>query len=141
MISDDLRRVLQEGPQGEADYELACWLIERGYARGVCGKRLKGRENYGKLPPPVWLGMTPAGRLWLEESARTELDEAKVVADQERNQEAKHLTQEALESIAEAITGLPKPQSSPVKIAIGVLIGFLVVAAVYLFRTHLGITL
>lgn len=136
-----MRRVLQDGPQGEADYEIAAWLIDQGLADGRRGPPSKGRDSYGKITQLVWLGMTPAGQLWLEESARAELEKAEVVAEQQSNQRSERLNQQALESIAEAITGLPKPQSNPVKIAIGVLIGFLVGAVAYLFRTHLGITL
>lgn len=138
----ECRRILENGPASPDDYEIARYLIDQGLADGRYGPPSKGRDSYGKITQLVWVGIKPAGRLWLEQqSARAELDEASKFKNLKANHDANHLTQEALNPIAEAIAGLPKPQSNPVKIALGVFIGFLVMAVAYLFRTHLGIPL
>lgn len=141
MVADDLLRVLQKGPQGEADYEIAGWLIDQGLAAGRRGPPSKGRDSYGKITQLVWVGMTPAGRLWLEESARADLDEAKIIGEKQANAATEELHQKTLESIAEAITRLPKPQPNLVKLAWVVFASAVFAMAAYLFKTHLGIPL
>lgn len=134
-------RVLENGPQGEADYEIAGWLIDQGLADGRRGAPSKGRDSYGKSTRLVWLGPTPAGRLWLEESARAELEDAKKLQKIEADRCAEHLHQKSLDSIAEAITGLPKPQPNLVKLAWALCAVVLGAMVLLLFRTHLGIAL
>jgi hypothetical protein len=140
-FSNQCRRVLIDGPAGPVDYEIARHLIEQGLADGRLGPTSKGRDTYGKTTQLVWLGITPAGRLWLEDSARAKLDDAGKHKEFKANHGAEQLQQKALESIAEAITGLPKPQSNLVKIAWA--LGAIVLGAMVLllFKTHLGISL
>jgi len=141
MIADDLRRVLQEGPQGEADYEIAGWLIDQGLADGRRGAPSKGRDSYGKITRLVWLGPTPAGRLWLEESARAELEKAEMpenqVADGLRRSGKKNETGKA----EWRDRGERPGQPWLIVLAGAVAAGVLVLMIALLFRTHLSIPL
>ena len=136
------RRVLENGPVSPDDHEAARYLIEQGLADGRCGPPSKGRDNYGKITQVAWFGITPAGRLWLEQlSAGAELDEAEKLKYREANHDAEQLKQKSLEPIAEAIARLPKPPSNLVTIALGVVVAILGAMVLLLFRTHLDIPL
>lgn len=141
MISDDLRRVLLEGPSGPDDHETARYLIEQGLADGRYGPPSKSRDHYGKTTQLVWFGITPAGRLWLEQSARAELDKAEFLDEHKAKDDTEKQAQEALNAIAKAITGLPKPPSNLVGIALGVIVMALGAMVLHLIGQHLGISL
>ena len=136
-FSASCRRVLENGPAGLEDYETARYLIEQGLADGRYGPPSKSRDHYGKTTQLVWFGITPAGRLWLERSARADLDEAESAGEQRGDQVGgrveKHFTD---------IAGVAKPpRPNLVKWAGSVLGAVMVALIVYLIRTHLEIPL
>lgn len=136
-FSASCRRVLENGPAGLEDYETARYLIEQGLADGRCGPPSKSRDHYGKVTQLVWFGITPAGRLWLEQSARAELDKAESAGEQRGDQVGgrveKHLTD---------IAGVAKPPRPNLVKWAGTVLGAVMAALiVYLIRTHLGVSL
>lgn len=133
------RHVLEEGPQGEADYEIAGWLIDQGLAAGRRGPPSKGRDSYGKITQLVWLGMTPAGRLWLEESARAELEKIEVPEDQV----ADGFCCPGKKNEANKAEGRDRGErpGQPWLIVLAGAAGVLVLMIALLFRTHLSIPL
>lgn len=141
-FSAHCRRVLENGPAGADDYEVACYLIGQGLADGRCGPPSKGRDTYGKITQVFWRCPTAAGRLWLEQqSAGAKLDEPEVIADQQANHGAQQLESEALKPLVEAIARLPEPQPNLVKLAWGLAVVVLGAMVILLLKTHLGISL
>jgi hypothetical protein len=140
-FSASCRRVLQSDSVLPEDYEAARYLIDQGLAAGQYGPPSKSRDHYGKITQLVWFGITPAGRLWLEESARAELEKTQKIAQQENDQKRDHLQEHVRTVLVEAIREASPPPSNLVRLAWTVGAGAILLAVGYLVRTHLGIPL
>ena len=131
VISDDLRRVLLEGPSGPDDYETARYLIEQGLADGRYGPPSKSRDHYGKITQLVWFGITPAGRLWLEQ---LEHQREQALVESGHDEVTQQTKRGKIELRAQ------KPQSPLVHQAWVVLGGLVLLLLAYLLKTHFGIS-
>lgn len=131
------RRVLENGPTGEDDDEVAAWLIGQRLADGRVGPRSKGRNTYGRTGPVAWFGITPAGRLWLEASAGAELDQPQGPACEQASGASGHTEENGINGAAR-----PKEPESALVAQAKVVVGGVVLALlIYLIKTHFGIPL
>ncbi len=135
-FSTRCRRVLENGPASEDDYEAACYLIGQGLADGVCGQPSKGRDTYGKITKVFWRCPTAAGRLWLEQQSEHERLEDRLhhPADDGAGEQGSEKSQGRKNNP-------PTRESWLIVLAITVAGAVLAPMVILLIKTHLGIAL